>query len=139
MNNSDDSKLKQFFDETGMKPAEFARTVGESPQNVNNWIKKGIPTNKALKAAALLGVPLDRLVDTGIDKVVIVDATGTGKTRYSADLIENMIREHSAGTYIEQSKLEEDDLLTNFRKLTKSGKYAVMATLHKELEKLNHQ
>ncbi len=45
--------------EKGLKPGAFASAIGESPQTIVNWKKRGIPPEHAPKIGRLLGISTD--------------------------------------------------------------------------------
>lgn len=51
--------MQRVFDATGKIPAEIAQTTGNSPQNVNNWIKRGISKKGALGVSEVYGLSVD--------------------------------------------------------------------------------
>lgn len=56
-------KVWAVLNERGIDDAEFARGIGESPQNVYNWKVRGhVPAGKAAAVARFLGLSLDKLL-----------------------------------------------------------------------------
>jgi DNA-binding transcriptional regulator YdaS (Cro superfamily) len=47
--------------ETAGSKANLARTLGEFPQNIDNWRKRGIPLDKCAGIERATGVPCERL------------------------------------------------------------------------------
>ena len=53
--------LKSLILSRGLTLASFARACGASPQAVNNWIERGVPSKKVFDAADALDMPADQL------------------------------------------------------------------------------
>jgi phage repressor protein C with HTH and peptisase S24 domain len=64
MNTGEIERLTALMHERGVNAATLARDIGESPQNVNNWLKRRkIAGNKRHVVASYLGVTTDWLID----------------------------------------------------------------------------
>jgi transcriptional regulator with XRE-family HTH domain len=73
------NRMLRRIDDLGMSQAEFARAIGESPQNVGNWKTRGaIPANKLTIVAKVLGITVDQLLtDRGaLEHGVMEESTG---------------------------------------------------------------
>lgn len=51
--------MTRLFEKTGKSPTELANLLNESPQNINNWCKRGISKKGALLVNNVLGYDLD--------------------------------------------------------------------------------
>jgi SOS-response transcriptional repressor LexA len=52
------------IDELGLKDVEFAKLIGETPQTVNNWKRRGaVPAKKLPLIASVLKLPFEDLLD----------------------------------------------------------------------------
>lgn len=51
--------MQRIFDATGKSPTEIAVALKTSPQNVNNWINRGISKGGAVDASSVFGLSVD--------------------------------------------------------------------------------
>ena len=72
--------MQRVLDLTGEKPADIARKTDNSPQNVNNWIKRGISKKGAVEVAKVYGLSVDWIL------------TGQGEPEPSATLLNKTIQ-----------------------------------------------
>ena len=72
-------KLGQRFKEAlkarNWKPAEIARAVDTSPQTVNNWIKRGVSKDYAIRVAGILGVTVDSISTLSFDGIPVTNGS----------------------------------------------------------------
>lgn len=62
MSNEMTRRVFKAAHDSGLNDAEFARRMRETPQAVSNWKYRGIPIDKAVRAAEVLGIPVGVLV-----------------------------------------------------------------------------
>lgn len=67
MNNTHET-MQRIFDATGENPANIAHATKNSPQTVNNWVKRGISKKGAIGIAKVYGLSVDWIL-TGIGDV----------------------------------------------------------------------
>lgn len=51
-----DAVIDRAIKRLAVSQAELARRLGEKPQNLNNWRRRGIPLGKALRFVEVTGV-----------------------------------------------------------------------------------
>lgn len=61
-------RLRDALRAKGLKPADLAKAANESPQNINNWMKRGVPSTKGQKIARVLGVSADAISNIDFDE-----------------------------------------------------------------------
>lgn len=60
--------MQRIFDKTGKTPAEIARILDTTPQNINNWSSRGISKRGALEIAKAFDFSVDWIL-TGEDEM----------------------------------------------------------------------
>ena len=56
-------RLKEMLAALGMSAAELSRASGETSQNINNWLKRGVPPKHHRKLSKIVGASLEWLAD----------------------------------------------------------------------------
>ncbi len=65
MNNKTHPTMQRIFDFTGENPSDIARAIDTTPQNINNWIKRGISKTGAIALSEKYNLPIDWIL-TGV-------------------------------------------------------------------------
>ncbi len=66
MSNKPHPTMQRVFEATGKNPTEIARDINTSPQNINNWIKRGVSKIGAIVLSNKYDLPIDWIL-TGDD------------------------------------------------------------------------
>lgn len=76
--------LRDAIDACGWCQVDVARKLGISPQNLTQWLRKGIPLKSVRRAAGVLGVPADQLAPEDGD-LLVPEPPHTIRTPFSVD------------------------------------------------------
>ena len=56
-------RLRAYLQKNGWKFTDFASMMGVAPQNVNNWLDRGVPANRHREVCKKLGLSMEWLLD----------------------------------------------------------------------------
>lgn len=108
----------------GWSKKEFAEKLGESTQNYNNWRQRGIPAEKRLKVARLLGWSIEDMLEgrPPASAKQPDDARLSARQRALVDLFDGLTSQQQGAVIreLEETKQHNDALLNELSKMRKN-------------------